>query len=129
MPDAYCFFKKNKNMEMPTHSIESIFESVEAYIKTTIELSKLKALDTVSGVITALISRVIICIVMTLFVIFLSVGMALFLGSLLEKTYYGFFIVAAFYLVMGAILSFSLQNWLKESMGDSLISQLKNKGD
>ena len=114
-------------METSRDSIESLFESVEAYGKTTIELSKLRALETASAVITALVSRMIVFIVMTLFVIFLSIGLSLLLGTVLEKPYYGFFIVAAFYLIVGTIMSFSLHRWMKEPVSDLLVSQFHRR--
>ena len=110
-------------MESPPSLIESLIDSIEAYIKTTIELSKFKALETVTAVTTSLISQLISFIVIVLFVIFLSIGVALYLGDMFEKMYYGFFIVAAFYLTTGVILSFSLHKWLKKPVSDLIISQ------
>ncbi len=115
-------------MEMPPSLIESLFERVEAYGKTTLELSKYKVIETMSVVITLLASRFIVFIVMVLFVSFLSFGMALYLGDLLEKPYFGFFIVAAFYLVVGVVLFLSLHKWIKEPISDLLISQLDSDG-
>jgi hypothetical protein len=116
-------------METPIRPIESLFESVEAYGKTTIALSKLKAIEAATAVITSLVSRMIVFIVITLFVVFLSIGMALYLGNMLEKPYYGFFIVAAFYLVAGTIFSFSLQKWMKEPVSNLLMTQLYQNTD
>ncbi len=115
-------------METPPNILESLFERVEAYGKTTLELSKYKAMEYMSIVITLLTSRFIVFIIMVLFVSFLSFGMALYLGDLLEKPYFGFFIVAAFYFVVGVILLFSLQKWIKEPISDLLISQLDSDG-
>ena len=114
---------KNKNMETPPSLIESLIDSIEAYIKTTIELSKFKALETVTAVTTSLISRLVGFIVIVLFVVFLSIGIALYLGDMFEKMYYGFFIVAVFYLIAGVILSFSLHKWIKKPVSDLFISQ------
>ena len=115
-------------METSPRLIESLFERIEAYGKTTIALSKYKALEVASNVISLLVSRLIILIVALFFVSFLSIGIALYLGDLLEKLYYGFFIVAVFYLVAGTVLFFSLRKWIKEPIGDSLISQLNTEG-
>jgi hypothetical protein len=40
-------------METPASSIESLYERVEAYSKTTYELSKLKLLETTTKIVTA----------------------------------------------------------------------------
>ncbi|MBK7871486.1 MAG: hypothetical protein IPJ74_12830 [Saprospiraceae bacterium] len=93
-------------METPASSIELLFERVETYSRTTYELSKLKLLETITIVVTSLVSRLSVIISISLFVLVLNIGIALWLGELLGKYYYGFFIVAAFYLVMGIILHF-----------------------
>jgi hypothetical protein len=111
-------------MEATTNSIESLFESVEAYGKTTYELSKLKALDATTTVASSLISRLVIMMLATLFVFVLSTGIALMIGEMMGKTYYGFFIVAAFYLVTVLIAHYTLDNVVKKSMSNLIISQL-----
>jgi membrane-bound ClpP family serine protease len=110
-------------METPSSSIESLFERVEAYGKTTIELTKLKALETTTVVATSMVSRLIVFMMIAFFVLVLSIGVALFLGDLLEKSYYGFFIVAAFYLILGLILHYNLSNWINKPIGNFFISQ------
>lgn len=115
-------------METPPSLIESLFERIEVYGKTTLELSKYKMMEYMSVVITLLTSRLIVFIVLVLFVSFLSFGMALYLGDLLGKPYLGFFIVAVFYLIVGVVLFFSLHKWIKEPIGDLLISQMDPDG-
>ena len=115
-------------MKTPNYLIETLFERVEAYSKTTLELSKYKVMETMSVVITLLTSRLIVFVVIVFFVSFLSIGIALYLGDLLEKPYVGFFIVAAFYLVAGVLLFFSLHKWIKEPISDLLTSQLDSDG-
>jgi membrane-bound ClpP family serine protease len=110
-------------METPSNSIESLFERVEAYGKTTIELTKLKTLETTTAVATSLASRLIVFLMIAFFVLVLSIGVALFLGDLLEKSYYGFFIVAAFYLILGLILHYNLSKWINKPIGNFFISQ------
>lgn len=111
-------------METPVSVIESLFERAEAYGKTTFELSKLKALDTTTDVISSVMARIIVFITLLVFIVVLSIGVALLVGEALGKSYYGFFIVAAFYLVVGVLLHFSLNEWLKQSVSKSIISKL-----
>lgn len=110
-------------METPASTIEILYERVEAYTKTTIELSKLKALNTTTHVTTTLISRLSVIIMLSLFALVMNIGIALWLGELLGKNYYGFFIVAAFYLVAGIVLHFFLHNWIKKPVSDLIITQ------
>ena len=111
-------------METPANEIESLFEKVEAYTKTTYELSKLKLLETTIIVVTALLPKLSVILMVSLFVLVLNIGIALFLGEILGKSYYGFFIVAAFYLIAGIILHFFLHNWIKKPVSDLIIKQV-----
>lgn len=111
-------------METPLNSIDSLFEKIEAYSKTTYELSVLKALDIAIEVITSLIARLSVVIMIFFFAIILSIGIALLIGDWLGKVYYGFFIVAGFYLF--AIIT--MQNYIymriKKPICDLIISKM-----
>jgi hypothetical protein len=52
------------------------------------------------------------------------VGIALLLGDWLGKLYYGFFIVAAFYLIAGLVLYSLREKWLKSPIANSMIKNL-----
>lgn len=111
-------------METPVTLVETIFEKAEAYAKTTIELTKLKALETSTRVATSLVSRISVIVMFSLFILVFNIGIALFLGDLLGKIYYGFFIVAAFYLLAGTVLHFFLYKWLKKPLSELIIKQV-----
>lgn len=113
-------------MEIPTSKIEALFESVEIYSKTTFELSRLKALETTTQVATSFVSRLSVIIIFSLFTIVLNIGIALLLGEMFGKFYYGFFIVAAFYFVAGVIMHFFFHKWIKKSVSDIIITQVLN---
>jgi hypothetical protein len=110
-------------METPSGPIESLFEKAETYGKTTYELSKLKLLETSTVVVSSLLARLSVVIMLSMFALVLSVAVALFLGELLGKSYYGFLIVAAFYLLAGIVLHFFLHRWIKEPISEIIIKQ------
>ncbi len=111
-------------MEAPNGSVELLFESLETYSKTTFELAKLKALESFSKGIAALFAKVGVVMLLLLFVVLLSIGVAMMLGDLLGKAYYGFFIVAGFYLVVGLLFHFFLYHWIKGPIAHTLINQV-----
>ena len=110
-------------METPASLIESLFEKVEAYGMTTYELSKLKALETTTTIVTSLVSRLSVILMISIFALVLNIGIALYLGELLGKSYFGFFIVAGFYLVAGIVLHFFLHKWIKKPLSELIITQ------
>ncbi len=110
-------------METTTNSFESLFEKAETFGRTTYELSKLKALETTTVVASTLVARLSVVLMMSIFILVFNIGVALYLGDLLGKSYYGFFIVAAFYLVAGIVLHFFLHKWIKKPLADLIITQ------
>jgi hypothetical protein len=113
-------------METTKDVIEPLIERAEEYAKTSIELLKLNTVDKASGVVSTLISRGSAVLVLAMFTVMINIGIALWLGDLLGKTYYGFFCVSVFYLVIGSILYFFLHNTIKKRISNSIITQLLN---
>lgn len=110
-------------MENPASLLETLFEKAEAFGKTTYRLSKLKSMETTIHVATSLLSRLVVLLIFSLFILVLNIGIALWLGQLLGESYFGFFIVAAFYLLAGIILHFFLHKWIKKPIAGIIISQ------
>ena len=110
--------------------IEMLYEKLEQYSKTTIELYRLKAIDKISDVFASLASKMLVGIFITLFFILFSFGLAYYLGELFGKTYYGFFALSGFYAVIAIILVVMKKKWLEEKLNDYLINQIfKEKRD
>ncbi|MCX6285047.1 MAG: phage holin family protein [Bacteroidetes bacterium] len=104
--------------------LESLMIKVTDYGKTSFELIKLKALDTATGIISSLIPFSGAFVIIASFMLFVNVGLAFWLGDILGQIYFGFFIVAAFYLVIGSALYFLTKNWLKKLACDFFIKQV-----
>lgn len=104
--------------------IETLLEKAEDYSKTTIELFKLNAIDKSADVLSSLISRTVVILAMTLFILIANIGLALWLGELLGKSYFGFFVIAAFYGFVAIMLKLFRHRWLKTSISNTIIRQL-----
>jgi uncharacterized membrane protein len=116
-------------MESPPSLAETLFEQVATYSKTSYDLSKLKAVETIAVVTSSLVARLCVWFTFSVFVLVFSIGVALWLGAHYGKLYYGFFIIAAFYFVAGAILYFFLQRWIKKTINDFVIRQILQETD
>jgi hypothetical protein len=106
--------------------IEPLFERAEAYGKTSFELIKLKALNKTTEVVSTGVSRGMVAIVFFMFLILINFGIAIWIGDLLGKLYYGFFCVAGCYGIIGVVLYFFMHNWMKKRVSNSIILQLLN---
>ena len=104
--------------------IENLIEKGEQYGKTTLELLKLKTLDKSADVISNLVSWLIVVIFAVLFFLILNIGIALWIGELLGKTYYGFFVVAGFYALLALIFGIFRKQIVKNPVNNSIIEQV-----
>jgi len=111
-------------MEDNDKLIESLLEKVTDYGKTTFELAKLKALDKSSDVVSSLLPHGLVFTLTATFLIFLNVGIAVWLGEILGKIYLGFITVAAFYGLAGFIIHFFLHKRIKKMVRDNFIKQM-----
>jgi len=108
-------------MEDNTKLLESLLERATEYGKTSYELVKLKALDKTTDVVSSLIPHSVVVIFIASFMLFLNLGLALWLGDILGKIFYGFFVVAGFYVITGIIIHFFMHKWFKRLVSNYFI--------
>lgn len=77
---------------------------IEDYGRTSVELSKLKAVQTTARIAGRLASNSIFILILSMFILVLSIGISFWVGDALGETYYGFFIVSGAYLLLFLIL-------------------------
>ncbi len=109
---------------LPKNKIESLFECTSTYIDTRLELVKLNAIKKLSESIAIISTKVIIAAILFLFLLMLNIGIALWLGNILGKIYYGFFIISIIYFLIGMLVYINKDKWLKVSIINSIIKQL-----
>lgn len=113
-------------MEEEPNLIESLFEKSEAYAKTNLDLFKLKAIDNTADVVSTVLSKLVFYVVVLLVIFSINTGLALWIGEMLGKLYYGFFIVAAFYVLLALVLYF-VPGLIKSPVNNSIILKMLNK--
>ena len=113
-------------MEDKNVSLDSLLERAEEYGKTSLELIKLKTIEKSSDLVSSFIPLFLVGFVVFGFFIFLNLGIALWLGYFLGEAYEGFFLVAAFYGLVGIIVYAFMRKWLKSMVGNFFIKQLLN---
>ncbi len=111
-------------MEENKKLIESLLEKAIEYSKTSYELAKLKALDKTSDVVSSFIPQALAFVLIASFMIFLNLGLAFWLGKILGEIYFGFFVVAAFYLVLGVVFHFFMSKSLKKYICNAFIKKM-----
>jgi hypothetical protein len=111
-------------MEENSNLLETLFERASEYGKTSIDLVKLKALDKTTEIVSSVIPLSVVILLVASSMLFLNLGLAFWLGEVLGKIYYGFFIVAAFYVLAGIFIHFFLHKWIKRLVGDYFIKRV-----
>lgn len=110
-----------QDLDEQENVLSSLLDNVEDYSKTNFELIKLKGLDKVSDMAASVISRLTAIIAYLTFFLMASIGVAFWLGSVLGRIWYGFFVVAAFYGLLGLIAYFFMHKGLKRTFADKII--------
>ena len=113
-------------MEDQINSVEALFKKTTDYLETRIELVKLQTVNKITDVVSSLVSRLVLIIIIFLMIVVLNTGIAIWLGELLGKMYYGFFCLAGFYLLLVLILAANRRSWLKKPVGDKLVKKMLN---
>ena len=110
-------------MENTTSSIESLIEKIKNYVETSLNLLKLKAIDKSATFLSVIIDYLIAFLMFGIFIILLNVGLALLIGELLGRAYYGFFIMAVLNALIGFIL---LKNskWIKTPITNTMVKKV-----
>jgi hypothetical protein len=108
-------------MEDNSKLIEPLFEKATDYGKKTYELLKLRAIDKTSDVVSTMVPLSFVGILLALFLLFISLGLAFWLGDVLGKTWYGFIGIGVFYLMTVLLIRVFLYNWIKKILRNYII--------
>ena len=111
-------------MEDKATLMESLFERAEVYAKTNVELFKLKAIDKSADIVSTLVPKFVIVVIISLIAIMVNIGLGLWIGELIGKSYFGFFIVAGFYVILAIIVYMFKNQLIKSPVNDLMISLL-----
>ncbi len=110
-------------METPSEHVEYLFKNAGHYIENKAELYKLKIIDKSSDLVSSLVEKILLFVMILIFFIFFNIGLALLIGHWLHGSFYGFFIVAAFYGIVGLIIHISRDRLIRTPISNSLIAK------
>lgn len=104
--------------------IDTLFKRVSEFSITYIELLKLKAINKSTEVVSSVLPDLVVSILLFVFLLFINLGVAFWIGDLLGRMYQGFLIVAAFYFLLGFIFHFFMRGWLKKATADYFVKRI-----
>jgi len=104
----------------------NLYEKAENYTKTSLELIRLKTVLASADALSTVTSRIAVGAVVAFFTLFLNIGLSLWIGKELGEYYYGFFIMALFYLIVAVILHKTQYKLIKTPIGNMIVSSILN---
>jgi hypothetical protein len=105
-------------------SFQSLIEKSQDYLETKMEIAKLKTIDKSSDVLSALVVLISVLFLGLLCFLFISIGLALYLGSLLGSPHTGFFIVGGLYGILLLIIYLLRDKWIKTPVSNLVIKKM-----
>ncbi|MEO8110997.1 MAG: hypothetical protein ABI594_13225 [Ginsengibacter sp.] len=114
----------NATVEDKPTGLEELFTKLKDYAETRIDLVKLITINKVSGFVSIVISMIILLMILLTTVLCVSIGLSILIGQLLGAIYYGFFIMAGLYLIIGLVLYAKRGNILKGPVSNRLIKEM-----
>ena len=126
MPVAYGLINYLNVFMNPIESLKSLADMSKEYVETKLELGKLKIVSKTAAISSTLLSIVALLLITFLTVGFLSIAVALLLGSWLQNNYIGFAIVGGFYLIIFFIIYKLRVKWIQKPVAKNLINEMLN---
>lgn len=113
-------------MKQDTNIVDSLLTQAAEYGRISYELGKLHVVDFTANTASGLITRLMVRLLTSCFILFLSLGIAYWIGNRLGELSYGFLIVGAGYGLLAFVLRFFMYKWIKRMLNDYLIRQILN---
>ncbi len=111
--------------------LDSLFESLSAYVEARITLIKLEVKEEIAGVMARALMALMLLFIFSMFFLFLNLGIALYLNGLFQEyPYMGFIVVSGFYLLVLFILIILRKTiGLDKIIEDKAVEILQKKGE
>lgn len=114
-----------ENVKEKPGLLDLLIERTVAYGRTSYELFQLTGLEKTSGMVSSLVPRLCVFMVFLMFFMIVNIGLALWLGEVLGKSYYGFFVVGGFLAGVVVVLLF-MHERIKRIVSDTIIKEALN---
>ena len=107
-----------------TDSIKSLIDKSKDYLETKIELTKLKTIDRSADILSSVVVMVSMIFLGSLFIIFISIALALLIGHWLGAAHYGFLIMGGIYALLLMVIYLQRDKWIKTPIANGLIHKM-----
>ncbi|MDU0372227.1 phage holin family protein [Hymenobacter endophyticus] len=112
-----------------TPRTDNLMGNLMGYLDTRIDLVRLEAQEKVKTAFVGTVHGVTLGLIGLLFFVFLNLFVALLLNDVLDSPYWGFGIVAGFYLLLLIIFVVGIDKKLFQGLADKLLNNTIYKSD
>jgi hypothetical protein len=113
-----------KNEDHIHKSEASITDIGEQYLRTKIELLRIRAIENISGIAGSMVFMFLLILFSLISFGFVSLAVGFFIADLLNNVVLGFGMVAIVYLVTALIVAFIARGYIRERIMDWLIKEI-----
>ena len=106
--------------------LDGVFNHLSGYVEARIELLKIEIREDVAKVIASAMIFAVVFFFGTMFMIFLSIGLAQFLNQYLNESYVGYWLVAVLYLA-GFLLFLIFRKGILNNFESHLMDVIKKR--
>jgi fatty acid desaturase len=111
-------------MEKSFEKAEELASSVKEYLDIRLDAVKLTVAEKTSAVIANVLAGIAVALVFFFFMVMASVALAFVLGNWMGRTWAGFLVVAALYLLLGIIVWVARVKLIRLPFMNALIKQM-----
>jgi hypothetical protein len=113
-------------MQEENNPFEKLTDNLKEYANMRYDIVTLKITQKAANIGSQTTAILLIGIVMSFFLLFINISVALYLSSLLDSRYIGFFIVAGFYFVLSLIFIIGRKKLIINPLRNLIVKQILN---
>lgn len=103
---------------------DELLVKAEQYAESSVELAKLKSAKHIANTTGVLSTHLLVWVAIILAFLMLSIGVSIWLGELIGQYYWGFFIVAGFYLLVALVIKLFKSSLVEKPVQDCVIRNI-----
>jgi len=113
-------------MQEENNQFEKLTDNLKEYANTRYEIVTLQVTQKAANIGAQTIAILLIGMVVSLFLLFVNIAVALYLSYLLNSKYIGFFIVGGFYFVLTLIFIIGRKGLIINPLRNLIVKQILN---
>ena len=111
-------------MEEETNPFEKLTDNLKEYANTRYDIITLKVTQKAANIGSQITTILLIGMMISLFLLFINIGVALYLSAIFNNRYIGFFIVAGFYFVSTLIFVIGRKKLIIDPFRNFIVKQI-----